>query len=70
MALSSRLLERSGPNDHQMEAKRSPFRTHHGTVLGMKAPHSGPSDATQVQCAACSNRSKRPAAAEKRLDYC
>ena len=33
MALSSRLLERSGPNDHQMEAKRSPFRTHHGTAL-------------------------------------
>ena len=33
MALTSRLLERSGPNDHQMEAKRSPFRTHHGTAL-------------------------------------
>ena len=33
MALSSRLLERSGPNDHQMEAKRPPFRTHHGTTL-------------------------------------
>ena len=26
-------LERSGPNDHQMEAKRPPFRTHHGTTL-------------------------------------
>ena len=33
MALSSRLLERSGPNDHQMGAKRPPFRTHHGTTL-------------------------------------
>ena len=33
MALTSRLLERSGPNDHQMEAKRPPFRTHHGTAL-------------------------------------
>ena len=33
MAHTSRLLERSGPNDHQIEAKRPPFRTHHGTAL-------------------------------------
>ena len=33
LGFSSRPLERSGPNDHQMEAKRSPFRTHHGTAL-------------------------------------
>ena len=37
---------------------------------GLTTPRSGPSDATQTQCTACSNRSKRPAAAEKRLDYC
>ena len=33
MAHTSRLLERSDPNDHLMEAKRPPFRTHHGTGL-------------------------------------
>ena len=33
MAHTSRLLERSGPNDHLMETKRPPFRTHHGTGL-------------------------------------
>ena len=33
-------------------------------------PRSGPSDTIQTQPAARSNRSKRLAAAEKRLDYC
>ena len=51
MAHTSRLLERSGPNDHQMEAKRSPFRTHHGTAL------SPPAQALQVS----PGRSPQPA---------